>query len=189
GGAVEVLTGQVPDRVLVRFLACMDSTVNCSIVYSPFQGLFPGIVRRTCGIDRPEMVHIVARLRSEVVGYHTFVKTGNGLRMIHGAFDRTLRSTCHAYESVIVRTAAYALERGLAYVHFGPVMNETKRRMMNDTRPCALYFYSRYSLVRLLFPPIFRRTKMQSPALLAFSGTCGPNKPFVSAQERQGSLR
>ncbi len=170
GGCMEVTRGRVPEVMLSRFQACMESTVNRSIVYSPFQGLFPGIVAETCRIDRPEMIHFVTRLKGEVMGYHTFVRAGQGLRMVHGAFDRTLPTTHHAYESLIVRVAEYAIEHGLTRAHFGPVMNETKRRMMNVSHPCALYFHTQYALVQLLFPPIFRRTKMQSAALLAFCG-------------------
>lgn len=168
GGTVEVLTGSVPESLRGRFLACMQSTVDRSLVYSPFQGLFPGIVAQTSAIELPAMVHVVARLHGTIAGYHSFVESGEGLRMIHGAFDRTMSSTHHAYENLIVEAAGYAYGRGLRRIHFGPIMNETKRRMMNGAAACRIYFHSRFGLVRLLFPPIFRRTKMQAPSLLAF---------------------
>jgi hypothetical protein len=50
--------------------------------------------------------------------------------MIHGAFDRSLETTQHSYENIMTAAADYAIQHGLEIVHFGPIMNETKRRLM-----------------------------------------------------------
>ena len=53
-------------------------------------------------------------------------------------------------------------------IHYGPVVNETKRRMMTAMEPAALYFYSNNPIIRAVIPGIFPYTRIQSRELLAF---------------------
>ncbi len=169
GGRIEVIRGPLNEARIRRFEGFLTSTVARSIVYSPFQDCFGAVVSETCARDAGHMVHLVATMRGEDLGYHTFVETGEGLRMVHGAFDRERRTTHHAYENLIIEAVRYGLERGLKTVYFGPVLNETKRRMMSGGDASTLYFHSRSAFVRLWFPAMFPFTRLQSKGMLAFS--------------------
>ncbi|MCC6353665.1 MAG: GNAT family N-acetyltransferase [Verrucomicrobiae bacterium] len=168
GGTIDLIEGPLGDGDMAGVAHCVASTVDNSIIASPFQDLFPEMVAATCAHPSPRFVHLVAHLDGQMLGYHSFVRTGRGLRMLHGAFDRTLKSTLHAYENLIIRAVAHGIERRLDRVHFGPILNETKRRMMNATEPAALFFSSNNPLLGTAIPAFFPLTKMQSRELLAF---------------------
>lgn len=168
GGTIDVIGGPLGPDDMARVAHCVAATVGHSIIASPFQELFPSMVAATCACPSARIMHFIARLGPQMLGYHTFVRTGRGLRMLHGAFDRTRASTLHAYENLIIRAVAHGIERRLGTVHFGPVLNETKRRMMNATEPAALFFSSNNPALRAAIPAFFPFTKMQSKKLLAF---------------------
>lgn len=169
GGRIEVVHGALDTGTVERCRAFVSATLDKSLVYSPFQDCFDGVVRATCGIDSENMVHFLAHLDGAFVGYHTFVRSAGRLRMVHGAFDRRLRTTRHAYENLILDTVRYALAGGLRTVHFGPIFNETKRRMMTHAEPASLFFSSNNPVIRTVIPRIFPYTRMQNRHLLAFA--------------------
>jgi len=168
GGRIDTVEGALDGDAVHQFRSFVHATVRTSLVYSPFQDCFDGIVTRTCGTDSDRIVHFLASMNGTLTGYHTFIRTDRALRMIHGAFNRELRTTHHAYENLILETVRNALARGLHTIHFGPVLNETKRRMMRHTDRAALLFYSNNPIVRTVIPQIFPCTWMQSRQLLAF---------------------
>ena len=169
GGGIDVIHGPLSEDLRRAVEHCIESTVCRSIITSPFQDTFADAAAETCTRPSAKVVHFVGHMGGAVLGYHTFVRTGRGLRMMHGAFDRERKTTRHCYENLIVRIAQYAIEEGLEKVHFGPILNETKRRMMNVSTPCSLYFYSRFGFMRAFFPAIFRLSNMQRRELLAFA--------------------
>lgn len=168
GGRVDVRTGPFDTTMLETVRRCIDATVGKSLVYSPFQDIFLDVVMETCRCPSDRIVHFVATMKDEVLGYHTFVRTGSVLRMIHGGFDREKKTTHHAYENLIIATVQHALEQGLNTVYFGPIMNETKRRMMNTVDKSSLHFYGGCMLTRVFFPMLFPYTKMQQRKLLVY---------------------
>ncbi|MCP4644872.1 MAG: GNAT family N-acetyltransferase [bacterium] len=168
GGEIDVIHGALDEETLETVRHCVRETVKCSIIRSPFQDIFLDALARTCMCASDRMVHFVARMNGEVLGYHSFVRSGRGLRMIHGAFDRQRPTTHHSYENLIIATVDYGIRHGLDKIHFGPVLNETKRRMMNACGETSFYFHSRTPIIRLFFPRLFPFTNMQCKELLAF---------------------
>ncbi|NIA15707.1 MAG: GNAT family N-acetyltransferase, partial [Nitrospiraceae bacterium] len=142
GGTIEVVRGALPEALLDTLGRCMTATVARSVIHAPFQDSFIDVTARTCQCPSENLVHFIAWMNGEMLGYHTFVQTGRGLRMLHGAFDRERRTTYHCYENIIIDTVRFAIEHGLEAVYFGPVMNETKRRMMVQFGKSTLHFYS-----------------------------------------------
>lgn len=169
GGQIEVVRGALDERLIRLFRGFVTATVEKSLIYSPFQDIFGDLVAETCASTSERMVHFVASMKGEPLGYHTFVQTGRGLRMIHGAFDRERRTTHHCYENLIIANARYAIEAGLDCVYLGPVVNETKRRMVNVTEGARLHFGSGYWVIRTFFGVLFPYTKMQRKELGRFS--------------------
>jgi hypothetical protein len=168
GGCIDVLHGALDEELLGTVRHCVTETVKRSIIRSSFQDIFLDALTETCLCDSDRMVHFVARMNGDVLGYHSFVRSGRGLRMLHGAFDRQRRTTHHSYENLIIATVDYGIRHGLDKVHFGPVLNETKRRMMNAFGEACFYFHSSNPIIRLFFPRLFPFTNLQSKALLAF---------------------
>lgn len=169
GGTIEVLKGALDQKTRTDLLRCVRSTIKSSFVHTPFQDHFPTMIEESCCIPSERLLSVIARLDGNFVGYHTFVRTGRGMRMLHGAFDRGRDSLYHAYENIIVRSAEHAIREGLEAVYFGPIMNETKRRMMNMTEKTEIFFSSNNPLVRSVLPVLYSRSSMQSAKLLAFS--------------------
>jgi hypothetical protein len=169
GGTIEVIHGRLDEELVGVVRRCLASTVKRSVIFSPLQDTFSESALETCRCASDRFVHFVARMNGVVLGYHTFVRTGTGLRMLHGAFDREQHTTHHSYENLIIDSVRYAIENGLRTVHFGPVLNETKRRMIGCTEKALLLFHSRFWPVRTFFPVVFRFSRMQSRELLAFS--------------------
>ena len=169
GGTIETQHGPLDTPAIAAVSRCIDATAAKSLIYSPFQDIFPQAVRETCRLDSTNLVHFIARMRGEFLGYHTFLKTGDGLRMLHGAFDRTRDTTFHAYENLIIETVRYATARKLAKVYFGPIMNETKRRMMNTSRKSVMFFYSDKPVIKTLIPLLLPYSRFQRRELLAFA--------------------
>lgn len=168
GGRIDTVHGRLEPKTVAQCRSFVESTVFTSLVYSPFQDCFNQIVERTCDVNSEHIVHFLATMDGSMIGYHTFLRTGHCLRMIHGAFNRDLHTTHHAYENVILETVRYALANGQRAVHFGPVFNETKRRMMTHRSRSTLYFYSNNRVIRAVIPRIFPYTRMQTRELLAF---------------------
>jgi len=71
---------------------------------------------------------------------------------------------------MIFRVVGFAIEHGIQTVYFGPVLNETKRRMMTRFVPTQLYLSSKLPWLLRFFMPILKRSQMHSQKLLEFSG-------------------
>jgi hypothetical protein len=177
GGTIDRVHGAIDDALFENIRHCLESTVERSVIYSPWQDNAAAMAVRTCRAESDRFVHFIARMNGDLLGYHSFVQTGNGLRMLHGAFDRTRRTTHHSYENLIIHTVGYAIDNGLESVHFGPVLNVTKQRMMNRFGKTRLYFYSNNPVIRFFFRLIFPYSRMQSGKLLAFKDGGVPHHP------------
>ncbi len=169
GGTVEMVPGPPDEETRNRLLHCVRATMGASFVRTPFQDHFPSMIEEGCRLKTNRIVYAIPRMKGEILGYHAFIQTGNSLRLLHGAFDRTRKTTFHAYENLMIEAAGYAIKEGLEVVHFGPIMNETKRRMMNITLKTNIYFYSNNPFNRLFLPFLYSRSSMQNEKLLAFA--------------------
>ena len=168
GGTIEVHKGDFDKETLELVQKCFLSTIEKSVIRTPFQDHFPTMVLQTCCLKSDRMIHFIARLNGQFLGYHTFIQTGKSLRMIHGAFDRTLKTTQHSYENIITAAADYAIKQKLEIVHFGPIMNETKNRLMNRSFQANIYLYCRNPVYRVFIPFLYRRSSMNAKELRNF---------------------
>jgi len=89
---------------------------------------------------------------------------------MNGAFNRNLPTTHHAYENMIYSTVEYGVEQGISSIHYGPVLNETKKRMMEQFIPTQLYIYSFIPGVVKTLSPFLKRSRLQNTKLLKYSG-------------------
>jgi hypothetical protein len=169
GGSIEIHKGAFDRETIVVIEKCILATMSKSVIYTPFQDHFPTMILQTCYLNSNQIVNFVARMNNQFLGYHTFIQTGTGLRLVHGAFDRTLDTTQHSYENIITAAAEYAINNGLKAVYYGPVMNETKNRLMNLTIPTNVYLTCNILLYKLLIPFLYGRSSMQAKEFVKFS--------------------
>ena len=122
----------------------------------------------SAAIQNESVVHFICKSEEEFFGYHSFVRFETQLRCLNGAFNRELPSTHHAYENMILKVVDYASQSGIEKIFFGPVLNETKRRMMHEFLPNRIYFTSNNWLLRKLFPIVLKNSRMMNRGLKQF---------------------
>ena len=165
GGSVQTFRGALPQSLLEPIVHCLRQAEVHSMGKTPFQDNYVNMSLQSFLSDSQNMVHFVAYLNNEVVGYHSFVLSGQQLCCLSGGFDRTQTTTFHAYENLIVESITFALEQKLSVINYGSIINDTKAKMMQGYVPTEVRFYSPFAPVRWLFPTIINHS-FWSPKLL-----------------------
>lgn len=170
GGRVEILKGSLNAEAQSMVKHCILASSRRSIFSLPYQDIYPEMCRKSTEIDHPRFFHFICRSDEHFFGYHSFVRFNTHLRCMHGAFNRDLPTTYHAYENMIYRVVEYAIENRLQSIYFGPVLNETKRRMMNQFIPTCLYTYSKYPGMLKVFAPLLKKARMSNKQIRSYAG-------------------
>lgn len=176
GGRIDVIKGRVDEPLVKKIKDCVISTGEKSIFKLPYQNDYPDMCAGSASIDNENIIHFFCRSDEVFYGYHSFIMFKNQIRCLNGAFNRNLSTTHHAYENMIYRVVEYAIQNKIKTVYFGPVLNETKKRMMNSFIQTKLYVSSNVPLLLKLFVPFLRRSRLNAKDLLKFSGI--DNKPM-----------
>lgn len=163
GGTIETIRGPLPPEMQAAALACMHS--NPLSLLAAFQDNYDNMIRASLTAPNPNIVHFVARLEGEIVGYHTFAIVGQRLACLSGAFDRTRHTNFHAYENVLLTCLEFALAERLSGVETGPIVNPTKDKMVPGQRATEIRFYSRWTPMRRLLPIMLRYSRLRPQAI------------------------
>lgn len=169
GGRVERIEGRLNDHDRMMVEHCIYTSSKKSIFSLPYQDIYPEMCGRSTEIEDRRFIHFICRSDNEFFGYHSFLRCDTHLRCMHGAFNRDLRTTFHAYENMIYNVVEYGIEHQLNRIYFGPVLNETKRRMMNEFVTTKLYVYSRFPGMLKLMAPFLLRSRMTSRQVRSFA--------------------
>jgi hypothetical protein len=140
GGRLEVVVGALSPADRDGVLHCLHQSAGFALVRAPFQENYAHMVRWAAASGAPGLVHILARIDGDLVGYHAFLQSGGRLQCLSGGFDRTRPSTYHAYENILLHAMRYAEAHGLRQVAFGPVGNPSKSAVMPAFGHFALRF-------------------------------------------------
>lgn len=176
GGRIDVIKGRVDELLVKKIKECVISTGEKSVFKLPYQNDYPDMCAGSASIDNENIIHFLCRSKEEFYGYHSFIMFKNQIRCLNGAFNRNLFTTHHAYENMIYRVVEYSIENNIHTIYFGPVLNETKKRMMNSFIQTKLYVSSNFPFFLKLFGPLLRRSRLNAKDLLKFSGI--DNKPM-----------
>jgi hypothetical protein len=160
GGAIETVRGRVPPSVRDAMLRCLEGSVANARVFTTFQDAYPQLVRWAAEAEDPSLLHVVARLDGEVVGYHSFLHSGRVLACLSGAFDRGRHTTYHAYENVLLEAMRLAEGQGVDRLLLGPVLNPTKASLTTRARRATLCFRSRFAPVRVMQRAVVPRSAL-----------------------------
>ncbi|WPP49914.1 hypothetical protein [Catalinimonas niigatensis] len=146
GGRVVVVRGALSSAIqeeIINIYAHLKPLIT-----TPFQDNYTNMVRRASQMDTDKIVHFLTYLDEQLAGYHSFAHIGKNLYCLSGAFDRSMHSTYHAYENMIIATFRFGLDHQIDSIHYGPVLNPTKARMMNQFQPYEQRLYSRYDVLK-----------------------------------------
>mgnify|MGYP000450401136 CR=1 FL=1 len=169
GGRVEIIKGRLDENLQQKIKNAVLSTSRHSLFKLPYQENYANMCLSSARIADGHILHFVCRGDREFYGYHSFIELKDRLYCMNGAFNRNLPTTHHAYENMIYRSVEYALEKGLSEIHYGPVLNETKKRMMETFIPTQLYFYSSIRGMEKLLSPLLKRSRLQNTKMMEYS--------------------
>jgi hypothetical protein len=170
GGVIEIVEGALRPDDTAHVLHCLEQSAGAAPLRTPFQDNYANMVRWASTSGVPAIVHVLARLEGNVVGYHSYLRSGTQLLCLSGGFDRTRPTTYHAYENILVESMRFAEGQRLRRVAFGPVGNPTKAALMPCSVPFVLRFYSRRRPVRRAIGAIVPRSAL---ARSVFGGRTG----------------
>ena len=160
---------QLNEEQLEAIKRCFQATIDKSVIYLPYQDLYLRAALTTGRTKIDDIYYFIATIDGEFIGYQTALVTGKYLNALHGAFDRTRKTTYHAYDIMFVKMAEFALENGLEFVDFGGVANFTKEKMANTLRGTSYFIYSKYPLLQKAIDFVFKYTTIQGEDQLKFS--------------------
>jgi hypothetical protein len=140
---------------------CFVATSEKSVFYLPYQDLYLKSAIHT-GETRLKNVHyFIAMMNGDFIGYQAAIQTGKYLNALHGAFNRNLSSTYHAYDILFVKMTEFAFDNNLEIIDFGAVLNSTKQRMVNQTLDMNYYLLCRHTMTKWFFSRLLKWTKIQ----------------------------
>jgi len=136
----------------------------------PFQENYPTMAMKPCMSALDRIVHFIARLDGDVIGYHSFALSGKCMYCLSGAFDRSRTTTYHAYENLIIESIKFGLELGIKTIYYGSVLNPTKAKMMNAYSQCEQRYYSKFKLITKAFHILINFSKTSPKNLAPYVG-------------------
>jgi len=169
GGKVEIIRGRLNENLRRKVKNAVLSTSRRSLFKLPYQENYANMCLSSARIADDHILHFVCRGEKEFFGYHSFIESNDRLYCMNGAFNRNLPTTHHAYENMIYRSVEYALENGLSEIHYGPVLNETKKRMMETFIPTQLYLYSNIPGMVKVLTPLLKMTRLQNKKMMEYT--------------------
>jgi Acetyltransferase (GNAT) domain len=161
GGSFDIVSKKLSNEQIDCLKKCFVSTAENSVFYLPYQDLYLNSAITTTGTELNEVYYFIATLNDEFLGYQAAIKSGTHLNALHGAFDRTRKTTYHAYDLLFIQMTKFAIENKLMLIDFGAVLNTTKKKMVNQTIDLSYYLLSKYTVVQWLFNNLLKITKVQ----------------------------
>ncbi len=168
GGEFHLIQRKMDEQYLPNFKKCFQATSENSVFYLPYQTLYFSSASHTNQTEIENAYYFIATINGEFIGYQAAIKTGKHLNALHGAFDRTMRSTFHAYDILFVKMVELAIEHQLEYIDFGAVINETKSKMVNEKKEMSYFILSKYKVVEWTFKSFLKLTNIQSKKQLIY---------------------
>lgn len=168
GGEYHRVEKQLEKNMIEPLTNCFRVTAEKSVFYLPYQDLYLKAAQNTSETPIAKVHYFVAFLNGEFLGYQAALETGRYLNALHGAFDRNLKTTYHAYDILFVKMAEYAIENKLECVDFGAVVNQTKQKMVNKKLDLSYFIFSKNRLVQKIFNAFLKHTLIQGDEQLQY---------------------
>jgi hypothetical protein len=176
GGEYVMVENKLDSEFITALKNCFIATSEKSIFYLPYQDLYLKSALHTSGTYLGNVYYFVAMMNGHFIGYQAAIKTGKHLNALHGAFDRNLKTTQHAYDILFAKMTEFAIKNGLEIIDFGAVLNRTKQRMVNRTLEMSYYLMSRNRIIQWFFGLLLKHTRIQGSEQLKFRGIADRNE-------------
>lgn|GEM_PF-3290910 len=166
GGEVRRVDGPLPADLRDRLRAgyAVPRPVN-----PPFLERYPHLLQAHWSLAGPGLVHLVAWLDGQPVGYHSFWRAARHLSMLSGVVARPPGGSTHAYENLMVASLELARSLGCERADFGLGVNAAKVSLLGTT-PNALHLVSRLPPVRGGVRLLLPRSRLSHENLAAATG-------------------
>jgi hypothetical protein len=166
GGRLQITEGPMPASVQGALLAGyrIDRPLN-----PPFVELYPQLVRRHWSLDGDRLVHLIASIDDQPVGYHSFWRSGTRLILLSGVFGRPDGGTQHAYESILLASIDLAAGLGCAVVEFGTTVNAAKASLLGRSAT-NIRFVSQLAPVRTVLRKVLPVSALKPDRVAAATG-------------------
>jgi hypothetical protein len=168
GGTFQIINNVLEAQDIETVRKCFVSTAEKSIFYLPYEDLYLNSALKTSSTSINNVIYFIARLNGEIIGYQSALITGECLNALHGAFDRNRPTTYHAYDLLFVEMTQYAIAHDLKLIDLGAVLNTTKQRMVNCTRPMSYFMLSKKPIIQRIFYMITKHSKIQGRDQMRF---------------------
>jgi len=166
GGKISTTHGAFEHEILNKAIYYLS---NLKLqIQTPYQDNYVNMARQTSSCEHDNIVHFIASLEGEMVGYHSFVRCQNSMHCLSGAFDRARKSNYHAYENMILESMRYAHQNNIHTIHYGPILNPTKASLMDTTEDWEMRFYSRFAVLRNALKMITPYSKLKPKTFAPF---------------------
>lgn len=169
GGEIEIYEGGIPADIAPALSQCLADAETNARTKLAFQEIYNPLAMHNLRHADLATVHVVARLNGEIIGYQSFLHSGKALHCLSGGFNRSGRTTYHAYENIILESIRYARDKSIERINYGPIFNPTKAAMMEYFETVHIHFYTRHAWMRMGIPAIIRRSALSADRLAAFS--------------------
>ncbi len=144
GAVTELLTSPFNGQMLASMQECLRASAARSAFFVPYND----VLTDPQAFATQSQVALISRVGDRVIGFMTFITSGQGMLQTHGGFDYDLSLKSKAYHNLTYDAVAYAIQQGLDWVSLGPLNNETKRRLGTHLLPMTAYLWNRYPLDR-----------------------------------------
>lgn len=168
GGEYKRVLQKLSAEQITSLKECFLATSEKSVFYLPYQDLYLNAAIKTSKTNIENVYYFIATLNGEFLGYQAAIQTGSNLNALHGAFNRKLKTTYHAYDILFVKMTEFAIENGLKTIDFGAVINLTKQKMVNKSVDMSYFILSKYSTIQKVFNIFLRSTKIQGNEQMRF---------------------
>ncbi|MBW4635670.1 MAG: hypothetical protein KME30_28455 [Iphinoe sp. HA4291-MV1] len=182
GGSIEVIRGTLSPALCADAARCM--TTLKPLLLLPFQDNYTTMAMKPCMSTSDRIVHFIARLHDDVIGYHSFACSGNNMYCLSGAFDRTRTTTYHAYENLILESIKFGFDIGIKNIYYGPILNPTKAKMMSAYGRCEQRHYFKWKLIKNAFPIVIKFSKAESKSFATYIGLDSVDHKLLEIDEK-----
>jgi len=153
GATVEVVNSPLNVSLATAMYRCLAQSASRSVFRVPYNK----VLTNEAAFRQQKQMALVARLQERVIGFMTFIINDKTLLQSHGGLDYDLSLEVRAYHNLAYALIEYAIGRGLERVSFGPLNNETKRRVGTHLMPVVASLWTRNPIDRVLAKKFFIR--------------------------------
>lgn len=149
GATVEVLHSPFPPDALKGMCNCLVGSYQRGWLHVPYGDV---LNNPQAFAEQPQMA-LVGRIGERIIAFASFITDKDEFLQCHGGLDYELALEARAYQHLLQTAVGHAFDGGFHRACFGPLNNETKRRVGVQHMPVTAGLWTR----QVIFRPVVRR--------------------------------